>query len=1398
MKQKKKTKILSVLLCFIMLCSILPTIPAHAFYETLTAEGDDTLETTTNDYTPPVGITMKKLEGQYLTETDNLGDDAIFVIKKNNRYYAMKALNASDNAYNSIPAVDITDWINDDGTLTVPSDTLGVAFFRYEERFNQEYGLTINGSNNFLEYTSSFDEDKKDYSANFKITTFTDGHYINNPYYDSTNETSGTMVFTKWWTEWVNTSYHPTHFYRIIADLRNSESGGKEFYFRSLGMDVEYTGEEVEGYLYYTDCRHEFTIRHAEYDPPTCMLKGCEEYWYCEGCNEYMKDSELNEHYGQEMPTIRALGHDWDDTSCKNCKRSIPTYYKITSSDEFNRLNDDTMFILVAEYNGKLYTLDINDMLLYTIDSNNDGWVDIYDIDKNGNNAPDVLEIDEDGNDIYDYLENDYTSDGKVDEEDYRIYFDMLCSAFINDSLYGQYSKIKAKEISAESDGSINVYKQNVLEFEIVDFYSQEEIDDYFGDETEQKYTWEVVKQFVIPNMFVTAPGFMPMDRQYKKRVYDHGDTENFALLFYDDYKDAFELPTINKEGSILVLPCYMDFMPEYTDFTSQIRLREYNDEIYFVVGEDYNLEGVEYIENLETGNYDLITNDKQACIYLYASSDPSHICEWSDWTTVTDSTHTRFCTIDGCQNSDTQRHNWDNGKVTATPTCGKVGTRTYTCTDCKTTKTEEIATLDHDWSNWTYESVDMHIRTCNNNCGVEPEFDSHSWGDWKPNNDLTHSLTCITCTGKQTEEHYWDDGVITLEPTEFKEGIKTYTCITCAHTKTETIPKLKHEHVWSDWQPHDDKDHMRFCMDDNCDNIETLPHEWIGNVIQEPNCEIPGLGEYVCQVCMHTNGTYEIEPLKHEWIRYSDNGDGTHTATCANPFCPEKTLTEAHEWTEWTKNEDGSLDRHCTKCSLDEHISPLEVTLRSNKGRANVGESIVFTAHATGGKAPYTYSFIVHNKTTNKWTRLVNESRSNRYNWIAENVGTYVFYTDVLDSNGTKVRSMPVTITVINPDAKPLTVTSTVSKNDIIIGDKITINAIAEGGTEPYTYSYIVYNETTKKWARLKDKITESSFIWTAKTAGKRIFYVDVTDANGTTVRSEGITVKTTDVKPLTIVATADKHKTVINEKVKFEATPSGGIGPYVFSIIVHNKTTNKWARIKDKVTANTFTWTAASEGTRVFYIDVTDSKGTTVRSKAITVVTEKITPLSATASANSNDIVVGDKVTFKTDAFGGTGSYTYSLIVYNQTTKKWARIKDNATSPVFTWTAQSEGSRIFYVDVKDSNGTVVRCNGITITTSKKADPLSAYVEPAKLELNIGQNATFTVNTSGGVGPYTYTYMLYNPLTKQYYTFNNNPTSNTLTWKASSAGERVLYIDVKDSQGNNTSVTPIYINVVE
>ena len=62
----------------------------------------------------------------------------------------------------------------------------------------------------------------------------------------------------------------------------------------------------------------------------------------------------------------------------------------------------------------------------------------------------------------------------------------------------------------------------------------------------------------------------------------------------------------------------------------------------------------------------------------------------------------------------DKAAHTWDNGTIIAEPTCTAKGEKTYTCTVCKATKTEEIAT-SHTFSDKWKSDDTHHWHKCEN-----------------------------------------------------------------------------------------------------------------------------------------------------------------------------------------------------------------------------------------------------------------------------------------------------------------------------------------------------------------------------------------------------------------------------------------------------------------------------------------------------------------------------------------------------------------------------------------------------------------------------------------------------------------------------------------------------------
>lgn len=112
-----------------------------------------------------------------------------------------------------------------------------------------------------------------------------------------------------------------------------------------------------------------------------------------------------------------------------------------------------------------------------------------------------------------------------------------------------------------------------------------------------------------------------------------------------------------------------------------------------------------------------------------------------------------------------THLHRWDEGTVNPAPSCENVGWIYYICVadgcDANTaSKTEKIPALGHSYGKWTYLNEKEHQRVCAN--------------------DATHV---------EETYHEWDEGVVTVPPTETADGVKTFTCHVCGGTRTDDIP---------------------------------------------------------------------------------------------------------------------------------------------------------------------------------------------------------------------------------------------------------------------------------------------------------------------------------------------------------------------------------------------------------------------------------------------------------------------------------------------------------------------------------------------------------------------------------------------------------------------------------
>ena len=231
-----------------------------------------------------------------------------------------------------------------------------------------------------------------------------------------------------------------------------------------------------------------------------------------------------------------------------------------------------------------------------------------------------------------------------------------------------------------------------------------------------------------------------------------------------------------------------------------------------------------------------------------------------------------------------TENHSWDAGKVTTKATCTEEGEKTFTCSICGDEKTEKVSATGHQHT----EIRNKKEATCK-----ETGYSGDTW--------------CKDCGKKilsgqaiaKTEDHSWNQGEITKEPTCKEKGEKTFTCSICGNTKTEKVSTTDHQHMEIRNQKNPTCKEAGYSGDTYCADCgvkissgqtiaKTKNHNWDGGVITtEPTCTERGEKTFTCTICGNTN-TKKVNATGHSYGAYkvvkepTNKRKGLKSKTCS------------------------------------------------------------------------------------------------------------------------------------------------------------------------------------------------------------------------------------------------------------------------------------------------------------------------------------------------------------------------------------------------------------------------------------------------------------------------------------------------------------------------------------
>jgi len=318
-----------------------------------------------------------------------------------------------------------------------------------------------------------------------------------------------------------------------------------------------------------------------------------------------------------------------------------------------------------------------------------------------------------------------------------------------------------------------------------------------------------------------------------------------------------------------------------------------------------------------------------------YSNSSHEHTFA-KEWSSDTEN-HWYASTCGHDVKKDLAEHTWNSGEVTTAATETVEGKKTYTCTVCSKTKTENTGTLPHTHTFATTWSSDE---------------DDH----W-------YASTCGHDVKKDLAVHTWNSGEVTTEPTETVEGKKTYTCTVCSKTKTENTGTLAHTHTFATTWSSDDEDHWHPSTCGHDVKKDLAIHTWnSGEVTTVATETVEGVKTYTCTVCSKTK-TEPIEKLPHthkyETTWSKDGTNHWYASTCGHDVKKDNAVHIFGAWTttkEATETSEGSRNRVCSVCNYtatEQIVATPKISPAA--GAVDSGTSVTITCATTGAVIHYT-----------------------------------------------------------------------------------------------------------------------------------------------------------------------------------------------------------------------------------------------------------------------------------------------------------------------------------------------------------------------------------------------------------------------------------------------------------
>ena len=470
-----------------------------------------------------------------------------------------------------------------------------------------------------------------------------------------------------------------------------------------------------------------------------------------------------------------------------------------------------------------------------------------------------------------------------------------------------------------------------------------------------------------------------------------------------------------------------------------------------------------------------------------------------------------------------------------------------------------------------------------------------------------------------------------------------------------------------------------------------------------------------------------------------------------------------------------------------------LKVTVESSGTvQEYVSRTITLTAHAEGGDGNYQYKFTENYNGKDEICQDYGEN--NTYEFTTSGTGKHTYYVDVTDGTEQKARAVYTIYVVLHPSAALKgSLTNNKTSNEYIWRD-ITLTGEVTGGYGDLQYQFTeVYNGQSKV---VQEYSEENSYSFRTEGVGRHVFYVDVKDQEGQTLRLS-YTLNVVQNSAAVLKGKIVNNKTsneYIWRDITLTGEVTGGYGDlqYQYTEVYGGKSTV----VKNYSEDSAYTFRTKKAGLHTYYLDVKDEAGQTLRlSYTLNVVENPAAAISGKIVSNktSKEYIERD-ITLTGEVTGGYGDLQYQYTeVYNGKSKIVKEYNDEA---VYSFVTNGPGTHIYYLDVKDENGRTKRFSyTLNVVVHPSVIMTGKIVNNKTSNEYIWRDITLTGEVAGGYGELQYQYTeVYGGKSTVVKEYSEDPSYAFRTRKA---GVHTYYLDVKD-KGGQTLRLSYTLNVVE